>query len=216
MSPSSPRLNLRPPASASRPGRRPAATTPSPVPTSRPPGTLAVDAALKVLVAGVDKDTRSTVEASVRGAFVSRPAGEPWTVSLVQLGGTWSVRVEGPRERGEPVSFTVDTTRLVERLRAAVETGPKPVLAPPAARPAAAAPFAVPTPHGGASPGPAGPVREPHTCERCQQHYVVAYERLPDEPQVRAAVACPHCWGLNFVEIGDWAAAGHDYSAEKS
>ncbi len=208
MSPGSPRLNSKPPSPGLRP---PPAVTPTPALTPRPPGggTPAPDASLKVLVAGVDKDTRTAVEASVRGALASRPPGEPWTVSLVQLGGTWSVRLEGPRERGEAVSFMVDGMRLVERLRAAVETGPKPVVAP-SAQPAASA-------HAGPAglPGPAGPVREPHTCERCQQHYVVAYERLLDEPRVRAAVACPHCWGLNFVEIGDWAAAGHDYRAEK-
>jgi len=192
MSPSSPRLNLRPSF------------------TPRPPGATSADPTLKVLVAGVDKDTRASVEASVRGALASRPAGEPWTVSLVQLGGTWSVRMEGPRERGEAVSFMVDGLRLVERLRAAVETGPKP-LAAPASFPQSAA-SVLPA---GASAGPAGPVREPHTCERCQQRFVVAYERQRDEPRVRAAVACPHCWGLNFVEIGDWAAAGHDYRAEK-
>ncbi|HVO13177.1 MAG TPA: hypothetical protein VMX54_20715 [Vicinamibacteria bacterium] len=211
MSPSSPRLNLRPPASASPPSRRPQAVAPPPSLTPRPPGggAPAADASLKVLVAGVDKDTRAAVEANVRGAFASRPAGEPWTVSLVQLGGTWSVRLEGPRERGEPVSFMVDGMRLVERLRAAVETGPKP------AAPGAALAQPTSAPQAGGSAGPAGPVREPHTCERCRQGFVVLYERQPDEPRVRAAVACPHCWGLNFVEIGDWAAAGRDFRAEK-
>ncbi len=197
MGPSSPRLNLSPPVS------RPAA--PRPV-TPRPPGASAASSPVKVLVAGVDKDTRAAIEAAVRGAFASRPADEPWTVSLVQLGGTWSVRLEGPRERGEPVSFMVDAARLVDRLRGAIEKGDAvPERSAPAAQPNAPQPR-----------GPAGTSREAHTCEKCQQRYFVVYERLADEPVVRAAVACPHCWGLNFVEVGDWAAAGHDYRAEKA
>src|SRR5512142_1202090 len=108
MSPSSPRLNLSPPGSGPRPSRRSGAASGTPAPTTPPPSSAALDAAVKVLVAGVDKDTRAATESAVRGAFTSRPADEPWTVSLVQLGGTWSVRLEGPRERGEPVSFMVD------------------------------------------------------------------------------------------------------------
>jgi hypothetical protein len=28
-------------------------------------------------------------------------------------------------------------------------------------------------------------------------------------------VACPHCWERNVVAIGQWAATGRDYRAEK-
>jgi hypothetical protein len=45
---------------------------------------------------------------------------------------------------------------------------------------------------------------------------VVVYERMPEEPKELAPIACPHCWRIDHIEIGEWAAAGRDYRSEKA
>lgn len=157
-------------------------------------------APLKILVAGVDKDARGPVEATVRRAFGARSAAEPWSVSLVRLGETWSVTLSGPGERFRHVSFSATDRRLAEAIGEvigdAVE-GPAPGLASPGA-PARA------------------PVHERHACGRCQKGILVTYEAQPDEPRELVPLACPHCWTVSHVEIGAWAAVGGDYRAEKA
>jgi hypothetical protein len=54
------------------------------------------------------------------------------------------------------------------------------------------------------------------TCIDCGGVFKVLYEHRPGDTLVMAAVACPHCWKLNHVEIGSWAAEGRDYRAEKA
>jgi hypothetical protein len=164
-------------------------------PASRPSG-------LKLLLAGVDSDTRGLVESAVRHALGSRAVSESWTVSLVRIAGKWSVTLDGPEPRLRNLSFTADDDRLSTAIREAIG-------APPAAG-AAAGSAAAPI----ASPGTEARVH--HVCERCQQRFVVAYEPRPGETKVLAAVACPHCWEISHLEIGDWAAAGRDYRAEKA
>jgi hypothetical protein len=167
---------------------------------------VAVTSSVRVLVAGVDRDSRGAVESEIRRLFASRPAGEAWTVSLVQLAGNWSATVDGPQVHN--MSFTAaDEPRLLDALRRVVNEAGGGV---------ARASTATASPDDTQPAQPASaPTREPHGCDRCGQVFVVVYERKPDEPQVRTPVACPHCWALNFVEVGDWAAAGHDYRAEK-
>jgi hypothetical protein len=153
-----------------------------------------------VLVAGVDRDERGAIEAKVRGAFAGRDPAEQWSVSLVRLGRTWSVTLRGPGKRFRSVSFTADEHRLAEAIAAAL---------------------------GGegedrsSEPGPAGSsvgilTHVSLTCERCRQSIRVTYEAQADEPKERAPLACPHCWAMNRVEIGAWAAVAGDYSAEKA
>jgi len=138
----------------------------------------------------------------VRQALGSRAVTETWTVSLVRIGNQWSVTLDGPEPRFRNLSFATEQDRLGAAIREAVG-------APPAAK-AAAGSAGTPV----ASPG--AEARVPHVCERCQQPFVVAYESRPDETRVLAAVACPHCWEINHLEIGEWAAAGRDYRAEKA
>jgi DNA-directed RNA polymerase subunit RPC12/RpoP len=59
-------------------------------------------------------------------------------------------------------------------------------------------------------------IQDRHACARCRQAILVSYEAEPDEEKAQAPVACPHCWAVNHVEIGGWAAAGADYVAEKA
>jgi hypothetical protein len=154
------------------------------------------------MVAGVDKDTRAAVEASVRLAFLgSPPDSGPWSVSVVSLAGKWSVTLDGGRLRGG--SFVVEPDRLTDAIREAVEGD----------RPATGVGSVVPDVPA-ASPTEA---RDTHVCEYCGRAVLVVYERRrPDESQEIAPLACPHCWRIGHVRIGVWAAAGRDYRAEKA
>jgi len=161
---------------------------------------------VKVLVAGVDKEARASVEASVRNALAGRDPAEPWSASLVRVGTSWSVSLRGPGERFRNLSFSAESHRLAEAIRDAI-SGDAPAAAPasrsaPAAGPVAAIPAR-------------SRIQDRHACGRCKQSILVSYECEAGEDKERAPVACPHCWAVIQVEIGGWAAAGGDYVAEK-
>jgi hypothetical protein len=44
---------------------------------------------------------------------------------------------------------------------------------------------------------------------------VVIHEATANENEVSAKVACPHCWHLNHILIGENAALSKDFRAEK-
>jgi DNA-directed RNA polymerase subunit RPC12/RpoP len=177
---------------------QPAASRSTPRPSQGPSGG---QRALKILVAGVDKDERALVEDTVRQALGALAASEPWAVSLVRLAGKWSVTLDGPGDRFRNMSFMTDEARLRDAIREAVGGG----------REGAARGLAVP-----AVAAPATEVRDRHVCERCKRTVLVVYESQPDEPKQLAPLACPYCWTINRVEIGAWAAAGGDYRSEKA
>jgi hypothetical protein len=158
--------------------------------------------ALKVLVAGSDKDARARVEGAVKRALGARSTSEDWTVSLVKIAGQWSVTLNGPGERFRNLSFPTDEGRLSEAISEVVEGGG---LAP---RGGEASSFA-PRPRRSES-------GDRHVCADCQQAFIVVYDSQPNEAKVLASVACPHCWKISHVEVGAWAAAGRDYRAEKA
>ncbi len=167
---------------------------PSPVRSVSPPG-------LRIMVAGVDKDARGAVEASVRHALGPRAERGPWSISVVSLAGKWSVTLDGPDDRLRGVSFVADQSRLVDAIREALQGDPE-------------------TPANGGTRPPAATLspseaRDQHVCEHCGQAVLLIYEQRPDEPKALAAVACPHCWRIGHVEVGAWAAAGGEYRAEK-
>ena len=101
-----------------------------------------------------------------------------------------------------------------------------PAAAPAAPRSASAAPRAP------AAPPPSAPAAAPlraaarpasapaadgtYSCEKCGQRFRVLFESMPGEEHRPAPVACPHCWHVNRVPVGDDAAAGGDYRAEKA
>lgn len=184
------------PMSSSRPGSfletpPPRQLTPAPPPSR-----------IKILAAGVDKDARGAVEATVRRAFEGRDPSEAWSVSLVRLGSAWSVTLSGPGERFRHLSFSADRDRLASAIREAISN--------------ASAPAAAPAASGPAQGSERTRVEERHVCVKCQQALVVSYESEPGEPRERVPVACPHCWAANHVEIGSWAASGGDYSAARA
>ena len=175
-------------------------------PPSRPtPGPAAAPApTLKVLFAGIDKDARGAVEARVRQALAARVASDPWTVSLVRHGQSWSVTLYGPREPFRNVSLTSDDAGLVRAIREALgESAP--------AAPAARAPLAAAVPEAATAF-----VEDSHVCAYCKGALLVVYESRPGEPREPAPVACPHCWRVSQAPVGAWAAAGGDYRCEKA
>lgn len=175
--------------------------------TGRAAAPAARSSTLKLLVAGVDSDTRSLVESAVRHALGGRAVSEVWTVSLVRIGDKWSVTLDGPEPRFRNLSFTATQERLSTAIREAIG-------APAASVGSGAGPAGGITPASMAGTG--SEARVQHVCERCQQPFAVVYEPRAGETKVLAAVACPHCWEINHLEIGDWAAAGKDYRAEKA
>jgi hypothetical protein len=153
------------------------------------------------MVAGVDKDARGAVEASVRRALGSQAEAGPWSISVVSMAGKWSVTLDGPEERLRGLSFVADQSRLVDAIRDVLH-GEASTPANGRAAPVAAA-------------ASASEARDQHVCEHCGQAVLVVYEQRPGEPKTLAAVACPHCWRIGHVEVGAWAAAGGEYRAEK-
>jgi hypothetical protein len=160
--------------------------------------------ALKIMVAGVDKDARGAVETTVLQALGPRAASGPWSISVVSLAGRWSVTLDGPHDRLRGLSFMADRSRLGEAIRDAIQVEP------------------AGTPHASATSDPdlwaraPTEAREGHVCEHCGKNILVIYDLRPDEKKELAPLACPHCWKIGHVEVGAWAAAGREYRAEKA
>ena len=95
--PPTPSRHTRPAARGVRPfvPPRPAPSPAKPVPPQ----------ALKILLAGVDKDARGAVEATIREALGARASLGPWSISVVTFGGKWSVTLDGPGDRLRGLSF---------------------------------------------------------------------------------------------------------------
>jgi hypothetical protein len=193
-----PSRNIRPGAAGARPLASAARPAPSP---ARPSPARPVPPQLKILLAGVDKDERRTVEATVREALGVRAASAPWSVSVVNFGGKWSVTLDGPEDRLRGLSFVTDPGQLKDAIRKAVgDGGPEASEGGPAAE---------------TTPQASTEARDSHVCEHCQRAVVVVYELRSGEPKALAPVACPRCWKIGHFEIGAWAAAGGDYRSEK-
>ena len=182
---------------------------PPPAPLARPALSLARSSpakpgpppALKILLAGIDKDSRGAVEASVRQALGTRASSGAWSISVVSSGDRWSVTLDGPGDRLRGLSFVTDPGQLSDAIRRAVDGGHE-----------GAAPAGAPD----VSPQAPTETRDAHVCEHCGQPVVVVYELQPGESKELARLACPHCWKIGHVEIGAWAAAGGEYRCEKA
>jgi hypothetical protein len=150
--------------------------------------------ALSFLCAGCPQAERDEAEATVRAALGERVRTEPWAVSLVRVGGTWSVTLDGPGFKA--LSFVSPSARLgasiLERLAPAAD--PAPIPAPKAAT---------------------RTMHDRHDCHRCQHAFAVVYELEPDEAQETANVACPYCWQVNQVLVGEAAAYTEAFKAER-
>ncbi len=117
-----------------------------------------------------------------------------------------------------PVTYSPPAYQAPEYAPAPHAPAPAPAAAP-AARPApAVAPLAPPRPPPPQAPATAHVANRDDcwTCMDCGGVFKVLYEHHPGDTLRMAAVACPHCWKLNHVEIGSWAAEGRDYRSEKA
>jgi DNA-directed RNA polymerase subunit RPC12/RpoP len=182
---------------------------------------------LKILAAGCSKEDRERVEHSVKAVLGERPAAESWAVSLVKTRGKWSVTVDGPDNRLRGFTFLSSEPRLsaslTEALQGAGFLGPSPSGSSPS-DPSPSGPSPSRPPRSGPPPpmpasAPrsilAGERRDRHECGQCGKPFVVLYEAQANESQETVSVACPHCWERNVVSVGQWAATGRDYRAEK-
>jgi len=149
---------------------------------------------LKLLCAGCSKDERAQAEAAVRQALGRKAEDGAWTVSLVRITGRWSVTLDGPAFGVRALTLVAPEGRLREAIVEALQK--------PAAPPTGQA--------GGAER------RAPGQCEKCRGRFVVIYEARPEEAEESVAVACPHCWHVNHVLVGETAAEARDYRAEKA
>jgi len=166
---------------------------------------------LRIMVAGVDKDTKGAVEASVRSALGSQAERGPWSISVVSMAGRWSVTVDGPDAPVRGLSFVAEGSGLVDAIREAVH-GHVGTPGHAGSSSTSVAPATVAPPAATAFTSDAG---DRHVCRHCGKTVLVIYEGQPGEDRALAAVACPHCWQIGQVEIGAWAAAGGEYRAEK-
>jgi len=96
---------------------------------------------------------------------------------------------------------------------------PAPAAAPPPPRsappPTPAAGNSAPAGARSAISPAGGPRRDRHQCVQCHQRFGVTFEAIAGEPEHMAPVACPHCWHMNHVLVGETAADTSDYRAEK-
>ncbi len=170
--------------------------------------------ALRILCAGCAKDEKEEAESAVRRALAEAAAKDDWTVSLVKLGGQWSVTLDAPKAGVRAKTLVAPSSGLTAAIREILRPGGAPEAAPSA-----------PSPSGGAAPSPAPPPPAAisasgeeagdFTCVSCQRGFVVLYEGVPDEGLEDAPAACPHCWHTNRVLIGAGAAATREYRTEK-
>ena len=61
-----------------------------------------------------------------------------------------------------------------------------------------------------------GPRHDRHECVQCHQRFGVIFEAVAGEPEQLTPVACPHCWHMNHVLVGETAADTSDYRAERA
>ncbi len=154
---------------------------------------------LTILCAGCSADERELAESEVRRALQGRTGAEAFRISLVKARESWSVTLEAP---GAPaLTFKAPVGRLGEAIREAV-LGPAQAASSPS------------NPSGVGVASRAHATR--HGCAHCHRPFTVTYDASPDEAEVTAPVACPHCWKINQVPIAESAAVTLDYKTESA
>jgi len=96
------------------------------------------------------------------------------------------------------------------RAAAPPAAAPSPPAVPRTSAPVTPAAFSAPAPRPAASGDGA------YACEKCGLRFRVVYDAVPGEERTPAPVACPHCWHVNRVPVGENASADGDYRAEKA
>ena len=96
--------------------------------------------------------------------------------------------------------------------RAAVSSPPP----APASRPSSAPPAPAPASARHRASASGRHARDEHNCPNCNARFVVTYELEPNDGRQLVAVACPHCWKIDRVEVGESAAIARAYRADKA
>lgn len=178
---------------------------------------------LKVLIAGCLPQDRVQVEGVVRKAVGTRSESGPWCVSLVKLGNSWSISLDGPEPSFKGLSLTATEDRLHETITGALSSPPArggskspqaggssprqnvPGVQPDSPRVAESSPPASTS---------SGDSRDRYECPKCGRPFLVVYPAEPREQEMKAPVACPHCWELTQVTVSESAAITETYRAE--
>ena len=119
-----------------------------------------------------------------------------------------------PRAAPAPPARTAPAAAVPVR-PAPAAASPAPARSAPSPPPASAAPAPAPAPARSAISQASGTRRDRHECVQCRQRFAVAFEAIAGEPEHMTPVACPHCWHMNHVLVGQTAADTSDYRAEK-
>ena len=193
---------------------------------------------LKVLLAGCSKDERHRLETLVRSVIGSRAQEGAWNVSLVKVANKWSAHVDGPEAPLKGISFIAGEDELRDKILDSIRnagggkaTGATAAPTAPVSAASAGGAAAPPTgvvsapppppqdspavPAAPAKPSVPGEQRDRYACATCKRPFAVVFQSKPGEGTRNVPVACPHCWQLNQVPVGQWAAVGEEFRAEK-
>ena len=168
---------------------------------------------VRILIAGCLPRDRGQIEGEVRKAFQTLPETDPWNVSLVKLGATWSISMEGPDVNNFGLSAPED--RLRETIAEALGTNGIAKKKLPTLEELEAA-------DGLTSEAVAPPVvanratdqSDRYECHGCKQSFKVVYVPDSSDRKVKAPIACPSCWEITEVTIPESAASTEQYQAE--
>jgi hypothetical protein len=75
---------------------------------------------LKILIAGCLKDEKDQIEDVVKDALGGRQEAGPWNVSLVKLGTSWSIDLDGPEPDLQGISLSATDDSLKETIVGAI------------------------------------------------------------------------------------------------
>jgi hypothetical protein len=75
---------------------------------------------LKILIAGCLKDEKDQIEDVVKEALGGRQEAGPWNVSLVKLGTSWSIDLDGPEPDLQGISLSATDDSLKETIVGAI------------------------------------------------------------------------------------------------
>jgi hypothetical protein len=158
---------------------------------------------LKVFIAGCLPQDRGQIEGVVKKALGDRSESGLWNVSLVKMGDSWSISVDGPEPQFKSLSLTAAADRLQETITGVLNNH-KPDGNPTSLSKVETA----------QERETAGDSRDRYECPECKRPFMVVYPAQPKDRETKAPVACPHCWQVTQVTVTESAAITEEYRAE--
>lgn len=166
---------------------------------------------LKVFIAGCLPKDRGQIEGVVKKAMGDCSESGPWNVSLVKIADSWSVNLDGPEPQYKGLSLTSTEDCLHETIVNALGNHGQNV---PSRDEPQGDPRSLPTAETVEETKRVGDSPNRYDCPKCGKPFQVIYTPQPQEPEIKASIACPHCWELSPVTVTESAAATEDYRAE--